>query len=59
MALLPDGVLRHVVAVMVGEQQKLHVEAVTLGRLEQRSGRAARVDHHRLAVVLVPDQVGV
>ena len=58
-ALLPDGVLRHVVAVMVGEQQELHVEPVTLGRLEQRSGRPARVDHHGLAVLLVSDQVGI
>ena len=35
-AVLPHGVLRHVVAVVMGEQQELDVEAVPLGRLEQR-----------------------
>ena len=58
-ALLPNGVLRNVVAVMVGQQQQLHVEAVTLGGLEQRPGGPAGVDHHSLAVLLVPDQVGI
>ncbi len=58
-ALLPDGVLRHVVSVVVREQQQLHFETVTLGRFEQRPGRPARVDHHRLPVLLVPDEVSV
>ena len=42
--LLVDVVLRHVVVVVVGEQQVVDVSAVALERLEQRLGRPARVD---------------
>ena len=35
-ALLPDVVLGHVVGVVVGEQEQLHVEPEPLRRLEQR-----------------------
>ena len=58
-ALLPDVVLGHVVGVVVGQQQQPHVEPVPVGGLEQRLGRAARVDHHAGAALLVAHEVGV
>jgi hypothetical protein len=58
-ALLPDRVLRDVIAMVVGQEQELHVEPVPLGRLEQRSRGPARVDDHRLAVLLVAHEVRV
>jgi hypothetical protein len=58
-ALLPDRVLRDVVPMVVCEQQQLHIEPVALSGVEQRARGSARVDHDRLPVLLVADEIRV
>ena len=51
--------LAHVVVVVVGEQDVGQGQPALVDRLQQRRDRAAGVDHHRRAAVLVGDEVRV